>query len=215
MYRFIMKTTHGCESVVDAFVSVSNVEVEHWVFSPIIESLIKRKAFKLAHSPGFSRSDQPDIEQEFRLLLWRKAAKYNANRAKRPTFAKRIIENKVRSMAREVGAAKRSYRRNSRSLNERVASRDGAISEFGDLLDASAGHRHLGHQTPTAHELASLRMDLADANRDLSSPQKELAALLSHVAKHPAGQVLGMSRRETAHYINELRELYTTRGLAG
>jgi hypothetical protein len=186
-----------------------------WIFTDPVASLIQRKARQLSRSPGFSQSDQPDIEQEFRFLLWRKAAKYSATRAKRLTYASRVIENKAASMARKVVAGKRSYRRNSRSLNEIVVHPDGGTTELSDLLDLPTGRRHTGRRSRSAAEVANLRMDLAEANRHLPASLKRLAALLSHVAQYPAGQVLGMSRKQTARHVKELRELYVARGLAG
>jgi hypothetical protein len=186
-----------------------------WILEDPVASLIHSKARQLARSCGFSPSEQPDIEQEFRTLLWEKAEKYSASRAKRLTFAARIIENKARSLARKRSAGKRSYRRNSHSLNEIVADSEGGTCELSDLFDTSAGRRHTGQRTRSAAELANLRLDLAEANQSLSAPLKRLAALLSHVAEYPAGQVLGMSRKQTSQHVQALRELYAARGLAG
>ncbi len=186
-----------------------------WVLDDKVSKLIRRKARQLSRSPGFSRSDEPDIEQELRAHLLAKASKFNAARSKVTTFAKRLIENKAASMARRVDAGMRSYRRNSISLNETVATAEGGISELSDLFDSSAGRRHTGQRTRSAAELANLRLDVADANSDLPPTLKTLAALLSHLPEYPAGQVLGMSRKQTARHVSALRELYEARGLAG
>jgi hypothetical protein len=115
-----------------------------WVLDEKVSKIIRCAARKLARSPGFSQSDQPDIEQEFFLLLLQKAAKLDASRSKVTTFAKRLIENKATSMARAVAAPSRSYRRNSISLNEEVRDGNGGISKFCDLFDSSAGVPHVG-----------------------------------------------------------------------
>jgi hypothetical protein len=188
---------------------------DDWILSAPIDSLIRRKARALSHSPGFSRSDQPDIEQEFRLHLLGKAAKYDSVRSKRTTWAKRLIQNKAASIARKTDAKKCSYRRNSISLNELVADCDGSSTEMANLFDESAGRRHIGQRTRSDAELTRLRLDLAEANRNLPAPLKKLAALLSHVAEFPAGQVLGISRRQTRRQLEALRTLYEARGLAG
>src|SRR5687768_7143411 len=92
-----------------------------WVLDEKISKLVRRKARQLSQSPGFSRSDAPDLEHDLIVHLLRKAAKYNATRGKTTTWAKRLIQNKAASMARKINAKKRTYRRNCISLNEVVA----------------------------------------------------------------------------------------------
>jgi hypothetical protein len=186
-----------------------------WIFEVPVSGLIRRMARQLSRSPGFSRSDQPDIEQEFRLLLWRKAAKYNAARAKRETFAERIIKNKAASLAREMAAGKRSYRRNSVSLNETVSDMVGSPRELSDFFEESAARRHTGQRNRDMADLAILKQDVADTNHDLDPSLRIFAALLAHTSEYAAGQVLGMSRKQAARHLQALRIEYAARDLAG
>jgi hypothetical protein len=179
-----------------------------WTLNPDIDNLVRDKARKLSLSAGFNRSDQPDIEQRLRLHLWRKSLKYDPARSKQTTWAKRLIENKARSIVRKTEAKKCTYRRNVVSLNEVVVDHEGGVTQLANLLDVSAGRRHTGQQIRSAIEVADLKMDLADANRDLPWPLKKLAAVLSHVTEFPAGQVLGMSRRKTARHLEAIRQRY-------
>jgi hypothetical protein len=187
----------------------------NWIVEEPFNSLICRKACQLSRSPGFSPFDQPDIEQEFRMHLFEKAGKFDPARATRMAFVKCLIKNKAVSMSRKPSAKKRSFRRNAISLNEVIANSEGSTCALSDLLDMSAGRRHIGHQIQSGAELANLKIDLGEVNRNLPAPLKQLAALLSHVAEYPAGQVLGMSRRQTARHVHALREHYEARGLAG
>jgi hypothetical protein len=184
----------------------------HWILEEPIASLISHVANKLSRSPGFSRSDRPDIEQELRLHLWRKAHKYNAARSKVTTFAKRLIENKAASLARKAAAQKRTFRCNGASLNEPVF-HDGRTVEQGDTLESAAGRRHTGQRVRSESEKSQLKLDVAEANSTLPPPVRLLAALMSHVPQFAAGQVLGMSRRQTARHMAELKAAYEARGL--
>lgn len=186
-----------------------------WIFEEPVSGLIRRMACQLSRSPGFTRSDQPDIEQEFRFLLWRKAAKYNAARARRTTFAKRIIQNKAASMAREVAAGKRTYRRNSISLNEIVGDLVGGPRELSDLIEESAARRHIGQRNRNGADLAILKLDVAATNHALDPTLRTFAALLAHTSEYAAGQVLGFSRKQAARHLQALRDEYEERGLAG
>ena len=184
-----------------------------WILEERVAKAISRAARRLSRSPGFSQSDEQDIEQEFRVHLLRKAVKYNASRSKPSTFAARIIKNKAASMARKAAAQKRTFLRNGAPLNVRVF-QDGRNVQFGDTLEAAYGRRHTGQRVRRESEQTQLRLDIAEANATLDPQLRRLAALVSHVPLFAAGQVLGMSRRQTARYRAELGSVYETRRIA-
>jgi RNA polymerase sigma factor (sigma-70 family) len=183
------------------------------ILDPKIAALVRRKSHELARSLGFSASDQEDIEQELMLHLVRKFARFDPTRASPVTFASRVIKNKAASMARAAQAQKRTCRRCRRSLNSTIDGDDGSAIEFGATLDESAGRRHLGQRRCNESAQAQLRIDVAEAKESLSLTARQVAALLSHVPEYAASEVLGMSRRETAALVAEIRSLFEARGL--
>lgn len=185
-----------------------------WILEGSVASLIRYKALQLAHSPGFNRSEQPDIEQEFRLQLLKKASLFNPSRSKHITFAKRIILNKAASMAREVAARKRSYRRNSISLDETLVKADGNRRVLSEFIEESAVRNHTSQRCHQADEVTTLRMDVADAKQGLDPDLRIFAALLAHMSVYAAGQVLGVSRKKANQYLQALRHKFEMHGLS-
>src|SRR5262245_11949011 len=117
-----MSTEHRFGGVSDIpGIGTSTESSNDWVLDSQIDKLVRHKARTLAQSPGFTRSDQADLAQRLRLHLLQKATKYNSARGNRTSWANRVIENKAISMARKTDAKKRSYRRNTISLNEVIA----------------------------------------------------------------------------------------------
>jgi hypothetical protein len=184
-----------------------------WVLQPRIAALLQKKARRLAKSPGFTRSDEPDIEQELRLHLLAKTSKFNASRASLETFASRLLKHRIISLARRVGAKKCDYRRNDASLNDKIHDREGGSVELVDTIETLAGRRHTGQRVPSQDELKQLAIDVADTNRSQSAELRTFAALLSHVSEFAAAQVMGISRRRAAGHVAALRALYEERGL--
>jgi RNA polymerase sigma-70 factor (ECF subfamily) len=188
--------------------------VKDWVINPRIASLIRYKALTLSRSPGFSRSDRSDIEQDLQLLLLRKAKHFDPNRASQITFASRIIENKAKSMQRTVRRKKRDFRR-SVSLDAEIYNGKARPTTLAQVVDEATGRRHTGERQKSQAELHQLKLDVSAANESLSPLQRDLAALLCYVSQFAAAGVLGISRREAARQCNALRDHYEALGFSG
>ena len=183
-----------------------------WILDPRIASLIRYKARKLSRSAGFSRSDQTDIEQEFRVHLLDKAAKFDAQRSQLYTFSARVINNKARSLRRAGKQQRRDWRRQE-SIYDRTIDQRGKPIPLIETIVESHGRKHTGQRVLTAAELAQLRLDIDQANRELTPSLREMAAVLCHVNPFAAAEVIGISRRQAALNMITLRECYEKRGM--
>lgn len=185
----------------------------NWYTDPAIDLLVRRKAHELTTSPGFGTSDLRDLMQELLLHLHRKFKHFDPARAKPATFASRLIESKAASMLRAQRAQKRRGPSADVSLSASVDNRVGKTVELGSTIPDSAARRHTGQRRRSESELAQLRTDVAEINRALRPELKDLAALLGHVSQYAAAEVLGISRRQAANRVTELRTLYEDHGL--
>lgn len=167
----------------------------------------------MAQSPTFSTWVEDDLEQELKLHLLRKADRYDASKSTPVTFASRLIERKAASMARAERARKRGFGIGRLSLHQMIADRCGENTELLQLVDESAGRCHTGQRRQSENAAAEIRIDVDDARRILSPTLKSLAALLGHIPQFAAGEVLGLSRRQTAAQVAEIRALFHARGL--
>ena len=90
-----------------------------------VETMIRKKARQLVHSPGFSLSDREDIEQDLRLHLLLKLPHFDPAKASRATFANRIIESKAKDLIRYRTADMRDPAREQCSVNEMIDDGEG------------------------------------------------------------------------------------------
>lgn len=154
---------------------------------PYAAWLIRRKAKQLVGRAGFTVSDRPDIEQELHLDLVRRLPKLDESRAKRTTFIRHVVENRVASLLAERTAASRDFRRCATSLDEPIEG-DGCDS-FADTLDESAIHRRGGPTDRDEAERLDLRLDVERVLALLPDDARQLASELmahstSEVARH-------------------------------
>lgn len=76
-------------------------------FSPVIISLIRKKAQNLIQHQGFLAADLEDIEQELIFTLLNKLVHFDTNKSSLNSFAKRVIDNKARDLLRYKFSQKR------------------------------------------------------------------------------------------------------------
>lgn len=175
--------------------------------------LIRQKARQLVRHPGFNKSEQKDIEQELALELVLKYRCFDPNRARESTFIARVLENKAISLVRTRIAEKRDFRRDAHSLNETVRDADGGSVERAQTLDDSASARHTGQSRRSDAEHRRMQQDIADFLQTLPAELQSLAAMLMGQSEHAVSQALGISRRQIANQVAQLRELFEDAGL--
>jgi hypothetical protein len=153
-------------------------------FDPQISELIKAKARKLCRScPGFTRSDEEDVQQELSLQLVRALPKHDATRAGFATFVNHVIENGLRSLARHASAAKRDRRRE-RPLHD-VHVQGGEVYARRDL--AIDVHEVVSRMPAELRAAAALFMEqghVAAVTRHTGLTRAQVRRLRRHVAHH-------------------------------
>jgi RNA polymerase sigma factor (sigma-70 family) len=175
--------------------------------------LIRQKARQLVRHPGFSKSDREDIEQELATELIQKYASLDLDRACETTFVARVIESKAVSLVRARQAEKRHFRRNGKSLNERVSDGEGGSVERAQTVDATTAKRHTGQASRSSEEQAGLKLDVDELLSSLPTDLRQLAELLQQMSEHAASRALGKSRRQVAKDVARLRERFEDAGL--
>ena len=77
-------------------------------FNDYARTLIRVKAKQLVRRPGFSRSDQEDVEQDLFLHLLRQVQHFDPTRGSLNTFVARVVNSAAAMLVRERGRNKRS-----------------------------------------------------------------------------------------------------------
>lgn len=74
------------------------------------DRLIRTKARELVLRPGFTGSEQDDIEQELALDLLVRLPKYDPAKARKTTFMARVVEHRIATLIEERNAGCRDWR---------------------------------------------------------------------------------------------------------
>jgi RNA polymerase sigma-70 factor (ECF subfamily) len=177
---------------------------------PYAAWLIRRKAKQLVGRAGFTASDRPDIEQELHLDLLRRLPKLDESRAKRTTFIRHVVENRVASLLAERTAASRDHRRCEASLDEPLEDEDATL---GDTIDQE---RYLRRDGDAGNDEArrDLRLDLAAAIEGLPSDLRDLAEQLKMASAPEVARRMGIPRRTIRDRISRIRAHCERAGLA-
>ncbi|MBX3385994.1 MAG: hypothetical protein KF768_05435 [Phycisphaeraceae bacterium] len=168
--------------------------------------LIARKARRLCRRRGMSLSDIEDIEQELRIHVELRLARWDSEKACQRTFIDRIIRRRLVSIIRYRFAEKRTPEREDCSLNDPV------LDESGRMVDR---HQTTPEAASTRQRLQDLARDLADLRERLPSEthRRFMDALGRGGSVNSIGAELGLSRRAAARHFADLQRLFEDAGL--
>jgi RNA polymerase sigma-70 factor (ECF subfamily) len=138
--------------------------------------IIRIKAWRLAHSPGFVPDDQEDIEQDLILQLLQRLPKFDSRRGNRPSFINRVLNNAIANLVEHRRAAMRDPGNEAFSLNEPIEFEGGEGAERGETLNPERIDSSARGQRQDLHDL---QIDLGRALYGLPSDLRALCALLA------------------------------------
>lgn len=166
------------------------------------ETTIQCAVSRLINKFGFPDQDREDLEQDLRVILLEALTDYDPSRAKRSTYIKDCIENRVFNLLRD----RRRQRRDPRRLN-RIgddAEAGGDTVAVSSLVDARSG---------AEQERSGLRIDIAAVISALPQRQQEICALLGEHSPYAISQMLGRSKREVYREVEAIRAAFAAAGL--
>ena len=162
------------------------------------ESLIRTKARRLCRRPGFTTSDEGDIEQELWTHLVEQEPKFDATRDWRK-FVSFIADKRCSSIRRDRFAEKRDPRREEFSLDEWVRDSDGEFVARHELVKEASSDPQCLHD---------LRRDLVALRDYLPSDQhrRYLDAKARGGTTNSIAIEIGLPRPRVAKIEIEVRE---------
>lgn len=143
------------------------------VLSQFTDGFIRWKAKQLVGKAGFTRSDEDDIVQEFRLRLLERLSKFDPTRAHFHVFVVTVIERYAASLLKHARAEKRDRRR-ARSMDAAVGADDDSCT-FGDWIVRDGRRDSVGRSD---FERVDRVLDIAEALAALPSELQRLCELL-------------------------------------
>jgi RNA polymerase sigma-70 factor (ECF subfamily) len=156
--------------------------------------LIRCKARQLVGKAGFTWDDVEDLEQEMRLDLLERLAKFDPDKAKRTTFVARVVERKISKLFRDRAREKRDYRRECGSLNDSIQDGEGETVERAYTMDQDAADICMGRRDRTREDEAMLSFDVALVLSALPQNLRLIAEELMEKTITEAAKSLGRPR---------------------
>ena len=184
-----------------------------WNFDGQTDRLIAHKARQLCRLPGLTSSDVEDVEQELKLHLFQKSHLFDPTRASAITFANCVLENKACSIVRQLKAKKRIYFQDVLSLDVEVTDTQGGTTPLVNLIETEAVDQKMGRQRPDHLTLKQLRHDVREVSQSIPGHLRILQSRLGLVSPGMAREVLGISRRQLADQMQQLRGHFQAAGL--
>jgi hypothetical protein len=178
-------------------------------------TLIRVKAKQIVRRPGFSRSDQPDVEQNLVVYLLEQAQHFDPSRASLNTFIARVIDSAVAMLLRGQGRAKRNPNGEAevQSLAEKVPQPDGPPEPLARLISQVDLERRTGGASLSDARLFELVADVASVIPTLPPELQEICrSLLTRNCSETEAE-LGLSRRKRQAAMEAIREHFVNSGL--
>jgi RNA polymerase sigma factor (sigma-70 family) len=178
-------------------------------------TLIRVKAKQIVRRPGFSRSDQADVEQDLVVHLLCQAEHFDPERASLNTFIARVIDSAVAMLVRERGRVKRRPRGDAevQSLADKVPQPDGPPEALARLISQLDLERRTGGASLPDTQLFELADDVASVIPTLPPELQEVCRSLLNRNRSETEAALGLSRRRLAAAMAVIREHFEKTGL--
>lgn len=178
-------------------------------------TLIRVKAKQLVRRPGFSRSDQPDVEQDLVVHLLCQAQHYDPDRGSLNTFIARVVDSAVAMLLRERGRMRRNPEGDAevQSLAEMVPQPDGPPEALARLISQLDLERRTGGASLTDAQLFELVADVASVIPTLPPELQDICRSLLTRNRSETEAELGISRRGLQSAMVLIREHFVKSGL--
>jgi DNA-directed RNA polymerase specialized sigma24 family protein len=174
---------------------------------------IRSKVYKLTGKRGFTKSDYPDLIQNFACDLIQRSKHFDPTTANWEAFVVVVCENCFATILEHRRAERRSHAREAGSLNRLVKDTEGDQVEVGSTIPDSQ-HARRTFQHRRAHEDAcDLALDTTDMLKMLLPPLRDLCKQLKRVAVSEIARETGVSRPELYRRISRIRRCFERSGM--
>lgn len=173
-------------------------------------TLIRIKARQLIRRPEFSRSDQPDIEQELFAHLLQRAQKFDPARGSRNTFVARVVDTGVAMLLRQRRRRKRTPAGNAvvHSLEAMADQSDDRAAPLWAMITRCDQGRLTGADATPWVALHDLADSIEFAIRELPPELRDICRRLMRRGRCDLARELGLSRRKFAAAMLAIRRRF-------
>lgn len=186
------------------------------VVNEYAQTLIRVKAKQLVRQPGFSRSDQEDIQQDLMVHLLSQADHFDPQRGSINTFIARVVDSGVAMLVRDRGRLKRCPEEGVEieSLETMVDQNGGAPAPLWSLVSHADLRRRTGVDSLTEAQVYELAEAVSEVCESLPRELQEVCRSLLVRNRAETERVLKLSRRRLNTLLTEIRRRCAQAGLA-
>ncbi len=185
------------------------------VVTEYARTLIRVKAKQIVRRPGFSRSDQDDVEQDLVLHLLNQAQHFDPARGSLNTFIARVVTSGVQMLVRERRRIKRCPAGvEIHSLEVKLEQLDGPPAPLWATISHADLQRRTGSASMSDAELYELVEGVASVMAILPPELQKVCKSLMERNRAETESELGMSRRGYEAAMGRIRQHFAQSGLA-
>lgn len=163
-------------------------------FDAFTAKFIRSKVQKLIGRAGFTKSDRPDLIQEFALDLIQRRKNFDPDTATWEAFVVVVCENRYATILEHRQAEMRSHAREGGSLNRPIKSAGGQRADFGSTIPDSQQAQRTGRPCRSHEEALDLEHDIAEMLKNMPPRMREVCELVMCGTKTSPARELGMSQ---------------------
>ncbi len=178
-------------------------------------TLIRVKAKHVVRHPGFSRSDQADVEQDLVVQLLCQAEHFDPQRGSLNTFIARVVDTAVAMLVRDRNREKRNPPADAelQSLADKVPQPEGPPEQLARIIGRDDLERRIGTASLTDAEVFELVHDVASVIPTLPPELQDICRSLLTRNRIETETELGISRRALRAAMVLIREHFEKSGL--
>jgi len=179
------------------------------------QTLIRVKSKQIVRRPGFSRSDQLDVEQSLVVTLLEQAPHFDPNRASLNTFIARVVDSAAAMLVRERGRDKNTPAGEAQvqSLADQTSQSEGPPEALARVISQHDLDRRTGAASLTDLQRFERVDDVASVIPTLPAELQAVCRSLLSRNRMETEAELGISRRRLRAAMTLIREHFENAGL--
>lgn len=179
-----------------------------------VVGLVRYKVRRLIGRAGFVEADVEDLEQQLVIDALARLARFDPSRAKRETFASRVVDHHIATLIESRKAGVRDYRMEAGSLDERRVDENGDVGELPPVLTSPAQSRGTVDSAQRDQDAAALVADVRRHLAQLPPDDRELCECLMTSRVAEVSRETGVPRGTLYGRLDAVRKQFEKAGLA-
>ncbi|WP_417849391.1 sigma-70 family RNA polymerase sigma factor [Thalassoglobus sp.] len=175
--------------------ALKNIDIDHELTKGFTARFIRQKARRMVGHTSLRKSDQPDLEQDFKLAVWNAVPNFDPTVGDWKSFVATVVERQAAMCLRRRRTLKHQQGNDICSLDVLVTDGEGndvtLASQIGtDRLSAVTGNYGLDEL-----QFTELRIEVEDLLEQLTDEERKLLSELSELPQAEVADLHGIPRR--------------------